>query len=240
MSEPVTYRLDGPICAITMDDGKVNALSLQMLSALNAALDHAQQDRAVVLLEGRPGVFSAGFELSVLKAGGSNARSMLRAGFELSHRLLSFPVPVVAVCTGHALAMGAFLLLSADYRVGTDGLFKIGANEVAIGLTMPHSALAICRERLSTAHFSRAVINAEIFAPPEAVAAGFLDRVVSAAELSETARQVAQQLAGLNLAAHERSKLRARERALAELRGAIEADDEVFAARFKAAQQELM
>ncbi len=232
MSESVTYGLDGPICAIAMDDGKVNALSLQMLSALNAALDRAQQDHAaVLLLGGRPGVFSAGFDLQALTAGGSDARSMLRAGFELSYRLLSFPVPVVAVCTGHALAMGAFLLLSADYRVGAEGAFKIGANEVAIGLTMPHSALAICRQRLSTPHFSRAVINAEIFPPAAAVAAGFLDRVVSATELDETARQAALQLAHLDLGAHERSKLRARESALTALRAAIELDDAEFAAR---------
>jgi enoyl-CoA hydratase len=231
MSEFVTYRLDGPIAAISVDDGKVNALSVRMLSAINAALDRAQQDRAIVVLEGRHGVFSAGFDLSVLKAGGSDARAMLRAGFELSYRLLSFPLPVVAACSGHAVAMGAFLLLSADYRVCAEGPFKIGANEVAIGLTMPHSALTICRQRLSTPHFTRAVINAEMFQPTEAVVAGFVDRVVSETALAETAREAAMQLARLDLAAHEKSKLRAREAVLLELRAAIEVDDATIAAR---------
>jgi enoyl-CoA hydratase len=231
MSEPVTYRLDGPVCTVTMDDGKVNALSLRMLAALNAALDRAEQDRAVVVLGGRAGVFSAGFDLPVLSAGGPDARQMLRAGFELSHRLLSFALPVVVACSGHALAMGSFLLLSADYRIGAEGAFKIGANEVAIGLTMPHSALEICRQRLATPFFNRSVVNAEIYAPAGAVAAGFLDRVVDAAELAQTAMQTAAQLAKLNLAAHAASKLRARAATLTALRAAIEADDALFAAR---------
>lgn len=231
MSEPVTYLLEGPIATITLDDGKVNALSLQMLAALSAALDRAQRDRAIVVLGGRPGVFSAGFELPVLAAGGADARKMLRSGFELAHRLLSFPTPIVAACSGHALAMGAFLLLSSDYRIGAEGAFKIGANEVAIGLTMPRAAIQICRQRLATTHFDRAVINAEICAPGAAVAAGFLDEVVAPERLASVSRGMAAHLAKLSLAAHAATKSRARDATLAALSRAIEADDEEFAAR---------
>ncbi|MGA9722911.1 MAG: crotonase/enoyl-CoA hydratase family protein [Candidatus Binatus sp.] len=173
MSAPATYQLKDSVATITMDDGKVNVMSVAMLSALNGALDKAVADRAIVVLTGRPGVFSAGFDLTTLTAGGPDAQKMLRMGFELGYRLLSFPTPVVVACTGHAIAMGVFLVLAADYRLGADGPFRIGANEVAIGLTMPHFGVEMCRQRLTPAHFNRAVIFSEMFSPTEAVTAGF-------------------------------------------------------------------
>ena len=226
----VSYQLEGSIATITMDDGKVNALSLQMLGELDAALDRATADQAVVVLTGRDGIFSAGFDLTVLRAGGSDASAMLRAGFELAERILSFPTPVLIACTGHAIAMGVFLLLSGDYRVGAAGPYKITANEVAIGLTMPRAAVEICRQRLAPAHFNRAVILAEIFSPDEAVAAGFLDRVVPAPELQDVAASAAGLLAKLDSDAHAASKVRARDNSLHALRAAIEADDADFGA----------
>jgi enoyl-CoA hydratase len=225
MGTLVSYQLEGTIATITMDDGKVNALSLRMLAELNTALDRAAADKAVVVLTGRDGIFSAGFDLTVLRAGGPDAAAMLRAGFELSERMLSFPMPVLIACTGHAVAMAVFLLLSGDYRVGAAGPYKITANEVAIGLTMPRAAVEICRQRLAPAHFNRAVILAEVFSPDDAVAAGFLDRVVEASELQNRAVSAAEVLANLDMDAHAASKLRARAQALHALRAAIEADD---------------
>ena len=225
MSDVVAYKLEHPICAITLDDGKVNCLSPQMLGEMNAALDRAEKDRAVVLLAGRKGNFSAGFDLAVIGKGGSDAADMLINGFRLAERLLSFPMPVVIACTGHAIAMGSFLLLSADYRIGADGTYKIGANEVAIGMTMPRFGVEICRQRLAPAHFHRAVISAEIYSPAGAVEAGFLDRVVPEDELIAAARDKATALAGLNMRAHAATKLRARGKALQAVREAIEADE---------------
>jgi enoyl-CoA hydratase len=220
----VSYHCDDTIATITIDDGKVNVLSLAALAELNAALSRAEQDDAVVILAGRDGVFSAGFDLPVLRARGPDARAMLRAGFELAARLLAFPRPVVIACTGHAVAMGVFLLLCGDYRVGITGPYKITANEVAIGLTMPRAAVEICRQRLTPAHFNRAVILAETFTPADAVAAGFLDRTVDAASVHEVARGVAAQLATLDRSAHEATKRRARAQALSAIRSAIDAD----------------
>lgn len=230
MPEPVQYALAEGIATLTLDDGKANALSIDMIAAINAALDRAVQDRAAVLLAGRAGTFSAGFDLKTMAAGGDGARRMLRAGFELGERLLSFRAPVVAACTGHALAMGSFLLLSVDERIGADGAFRIGANEVAIGLTMPRFAIAITRQRLAPAHFHRAVINAEIYTPADAVAAGFLDRVVAPERVLDEARAAAVRLARLPRAVHTDTKLRAREPALREVRAGIEADDVDFSA----------
>jgi len=225
MSEPVQYRLQDGIATLAMDDGKVNALSLAMLTALNAALDRALQDKAAVLLTGRAGTFSAGFDLAVMGGGGAKAVEMLLAGFRLAERLLSFPAPVVAACSGHAVAMGAFLLLSVDERIGAEGAFRIGANEVAIGLPMPRFGVEICRQRLAPAHFNRAVINAPFYSPADAVAAGFLDRAVPEAQLADEARLVAARLAKLPRSVHTATKLRARAAALEALRAAIAADE---------------
>jgi enoyl-CoA hydratase len=208
-----------------MDDGKVNVLSSRMICEVTQALDRALDDgAAVVVLAGRPGVFSAGFDLPALRAGGPAATNMLRAGFDLAERVLSYPRPVIIACTGHAVAMGAFLLLSGDYRVGAAGSYKITANEVAIGITMPRAAVEICRQRLTPAHFSRATILAEIYQPDSAIEAGFLDRVCEPADIWDAVRGIARDLTKLDLDAHEATKMRARKAALADLHDAIAAD----------------
>lgn len=224
MTSPVSYEFRDSVATITMDDGKVNVMSPAMLSALNGALDKAAADRAVVVLTGRRGTFSAGFDLKVLGAGGPDAQKMATMGFELGYRMLSFPTPIVVACSGHAIAMGAFLLLAADYRLGADGPFRIGANEVAIGITMPRFGVEICRQRLAPAHFNRAVGLAEMYKPADAVAAGFLDRTVSPPELQDEAQKLAADLAKLNMVVHTASKLRMREQALKAIRAAIDAD----------------
>jgi enoyl-CoA hydratase len=224
MTARVDYELKDSIATITMDDGKLNVLSLDMFAQLGAAFDRAQQDRAVVVLTGREGAFSAGFDLRTLRAGGAEARRLVLTGFELAERILAFPAPVVIACPGHAIAMGAFLLLAGDYRIAALGDYKIGANEVSLGVTMPFFALEICRQRLVPTHFHRAAVLSEMYAPHDAVTAGFLDRAVPASELPSTTRSVAAQLAKLDGAAHTASKLRARDLALRAIRSAIEAD----------------
>ncbi|HKA14667.1 MAG TPA: crotonase/enoyl-CoA hydratase family protein [Myxococcota bacterium] len=190
MDPHVHYQLCKGIAEIRMDDGKVNALSLERFEA----------------------------------PGGAEANAMVRAGFELALGILGFPSPVVIACTGHAIAMGVFLVLAGAYRIGALGARRIGANEVAIGIAMPHFGVEICRQRLAPAHFQRAVTLAEMYAPEDAVAAGFLDRVVPAAEVEPAARAVANRLAQLDADVHVASKLRARAQALASIRAAIEPD----------------
>lgn len=230
MSELVSYQLKDSIATISMDDGKANVLSLDMLGQINNALDQAAADRAVVVLTGREGIFTGGFDLRALGTGDTTAASMLTAGFRLAERLLSFPMPTIIACNGHAIAMGVFLLLSADYRIGAAGPYKITANEVAIGLTMPRTAVEICRQRLAPAHFHRAVILAEVYSPDNAVAAGFMDRTVSGSDLLGEARTIATGLSKLNMDAHKATKLRARDPALTKIRAAIESDQTAFQA----------
>lgn len=221
MSELATYELDGRIATITMDDGKVNALSIGMLRAVHDAFDCAERDRAVVVLTGREGYFSAGFDLKVFASGGDDVLRMLTLGATLAERILSFATPVVTACSGHAIAAGAFLPLSADARIGVDGPFQIGLSEVKIGLTVPWFAIEIARQRLHPAHFDRTVVNATLYRPADALAAGFLDAVVPAGELRSASLEAAEALAELDPAAHAATKLRARGGALTALRSAI-------------------
>jgi enoyl-CoA hydratase len=224
MDALVTYQLADGIATIAMDDGKVNVMSNAMQAEVNAALDRAIDDGAIVVLEGRDGVFSAGFDLPTLRGGSDDGWRMVRGGFELAHRVLGFPLPVVIACTGHAIAMGTFFLLSGDYRIGAQGPYKLVANEVAIGLTLPRVAIEILRQRLTPAAFNRAAMLAEPFSPDDAVGAGFLDRVVAPAEVRAAARSAAAQFATLDLGAHAGTKAAAREGVLAAMQASIESE----------------
>jgi enoyl-CoA hydratase len=229
MGTLVSYAQDGPIAEIGIDDGKVNALSPTLLGELGAALDRAEADGAVVVLAGRDGVFSGGFDLGVLAAGGEDAFTMVRTGFETAARLLSFPRPVVVACTGHAIAMGSFLLLSADVRIGAAGAtHRFTANEVRIGLTLPDTAIEICRQRIAPQHLGRVTLLSEVYGPEAAVEAGFLDRVVPPGDVRSAARTLAAELAELDMGAHAATKRKVRGATLEALRVAIEREDAAF------------
>ena len=172
MKALVDYELDAGFAVIRVDDGKVNAMSNTLMGEIDEALDRAEADGAVVVLTGRDGVFSAGFDLSVFEQGHEPTMAMLRAGAALNRRILSFPTPVVIACNGHGIAMGSFLLMCADYRIGVDGPYKIGMNEVAIGMVLPYFAIEIARRRLAPSHFDRATVLAELYSPEDAIAPG--------------------------------------------------------------------
>lgn len=224
MTALVTYQLAGSVATITLDDGKKNALSRDTFAELGAAFDRAAADAAVVLLTGREGCFSAGFDLRALGAGGPEAARLVLAGFELAARVFAFPAPVVVACNGHAIAMGLFLTLTGDYRIGATGPYKLGANEVAIGLVLPAFATELLRQRLAPTHFYRATTLAEMFAPDTAVAAGMLDRVVAPAELAAAAQALAAQASALPRMVFAATKLRVRAPAIEALRAALEVD----------------
>jgi enoyl-CoA hydratase len=206
----VAYELADGIATLRIDDGKRNALSPEVFRDLYAAFDRAERDRAAVVLTGREQVFSAGFDLKVMKGGGPRALRMLALGYGLTARVLSYPYPVVVACNGHVLAMGVFLMLSADYVIGTRGDFKVSANEVAIGLTMPRVAAMMLRHRLTPAAWQRAVVLSEYFGVEAAREAGFFDELVDAPALAARAREKAAEFLKLDLRAHAASKRRIR------------------------------
>ena len=192
----IRYELDGDVAVVHFDDGKANVLTHAVIAAWHDALSSAERDgaRAVAVI-GRPGRFSAGFDLSVMTAGPEPARDLLRAGAVLARRIYTFPVPVVLGATGHALAMGAILLMAADVRIGADGPFKIGLPEVEIGMPLPRFAVELARDRLSSRHFVPATQHAVVTTPAAALDVGFLDQVVEPDDVDSATVAAAHDLA---------------------------------------------
>ncbi len=224
MSDLIRSERDGDVAVLHLDDGKANAVSFAMLDAIHAALDGAEKDASAVVMTGRPGRFSAGFDLGVMKAGGDAVTQLVRGGAELLVRIGEAPLPVVAASSGHALAMGALLLLGTDARVGAQGDFKIGLNETAIGMTLPHFAVELAQDRISRRHLGRAVVHAEHYDPDGAVDAGFLDRVVASEQLVETAVAEARALGELPRDAFVGTRKRVRGPLIERMRTAIDAE----------------
>ncbi|CPR11853.1 enoyl-CoA hydratase [Mycobacterium bohemicum DSM 44277] len=229
MSGPVFYSHTDSIAVIRMDDGKVNALGPVMQHALNEAIDQAEQDNVgALVITGNERVFSGGFDLKVLTSGEVQpAIDMLRGGFELSYRLLSYPKPVVMACTGHAIAMGAFLLCSGDHRVAAHA-YNIQANEVAIGLVIPYAALEVMKLRLTPSAYQQATGLAKAFFGETALAGGFVDEIVFPEMVVSRAEEAAREFAGLHQRAHAATKLRARADALAAIRAGIDGIEAEF------------
>lgn len=224
MNEFITYQSEEKYVIITIKNGKANAISHEVIAGLNSALDKAEAESKVVILTGQPGILSAGFDLKVMTASPKAALELVTKGSRLSHRMLSFPTPIIIACNGHAVAKGAFLLLSCDYRIGIEGDFKIGLNEVAIGMTMHNAGIEIAKARLSSVSFERSVCNAEMYSPEEAVIAGFLDKIVPAENLMSTITKAAENFSKLNMKAHAGTKLKSRKPYLDKLANAIELD----------------
>src|SRR6478735_1796608 len=191
----VQYELQDRVAVVTIDDGKANAISHEIAAGVHDALTRAGEEAGAVVLAGRPGRFSAGFDLATMTSSDEAARNLLTSGAELALEIYGYPKPVVVACTGHALAMGAILLFAADVRIGAEGSFKIGLNEVAIGMPVPRFAVELGRDRLTRAAFTRAINHAEIHDPASAVDAGYLDRVVPAEETVTAAVAEAAELA---------------------------------------------
>lgn len=225
MNEFVTYQSEDNFVVITIKNGKANAISHEVIHGLNRSLDKAQEENKVVILTGQNGIFSAGFDLKVMTKSSESAKELVIKGSKLSLRMLSFPQPIIVLCSGHAIAKGAFLLLSSDYRIGVAGDFKIGLNEVMIGMTMHHAGIAIAKARLSEVYLNRSVNNAEIYNPKEAIKAGFLDVIVPEKELLSTAIKVAEMFSKLNKKAHFETKLKVRKTHLKDLEKAIDLDN---------------
>lgn len=228
---PVTTEVVGSVLVIRIDDGKANALSHTIIDAVNAALDGAADDEGVgaVVIVGRPGRFSAGFDLKVMQASAESARDLLRAGALLGLKIYRYPKPIVLGTTGHALAMGAILQFCADERIGADGDFKIGMNEVAIGMPVPRFAVELARDRLRKTAFQAATHQARIYSPADAIEAGYLDQVVAPEAVESTAVAHAQALAdALNPAAFRLTRTYVRDALATKLEGDLEEDMRLF------------
>ncbi len=206
---------------ITLDDGKVNALSSERIGEIRSRLDEVEDQAAVVVLAGREGIFSAGFDLKTFTRGAEAGRAMVADGARLVLQLLAYPRPVLTVCTGHAYPAGAFLMLAADVRLGIDGPWRIGLNETAIGLTVPLFAIEIARHRLTPPGFA-AVQAATLHAPQAALRHGYLDRLVAPEALEEATLEEAKRLESLDAESFRGTKARVNALAIERVRAGLD------------------
>ena len=156
--------------------------------------------------------------------GGEDAARLLGQGADMALKLLKFEAPVVLAVTGHALAMGALFCLSADYRLGVRGNFKLGLNEVAIGMTLPWFGVELGRARLDGRQLNEAVSLARIYSPDEAVQVGYLDNAVDEEEFAAQLEAVVAGFGALDMKAHRETKARVREPLLQRLDLGMERD----------------
>lgn len=196
------------VAVVTFDDGKVNAISHAVVDEFTATWDaiEADDDVHAVVFSGRPGQFCAGFDLSTIMLGGTKRKELITRGWELVLRVLETPLPVVMACTGNAVAGGAALLLAGDVRLGSSGDFKIGFNEVTIGLPLPAMVVALAADRLAASEVFMATSGAHTYPPAAAVDAGFLHRVCPPGTTTAEAMEEADRLAGLPGDAFRRTK----------------------------------
>ena len=206
-----TYRLDDAVAVIAMDDGKANVMSTKVVETLESHLDRALDDRArALVIAGRPGKFSAGFDLGEMTASAESMRSLVVAGARWMLRLYGYGMPTVAASTGHALAAGALTLLSCDVRVGADVPSKIGLNEVAIGMALPKFAVEFARDRLVREAFGPSTMGAQVYDPAGAARVGYLDQVVAEDAVLDTAMAEARRLGEIRTGAYAATKLNLR------------------------------
>ena len=184
------------ISIITLDDGKANVFSPKMIQDVNQCLDKVPTESGALIITGREGMFSAGFDLKIISAGDIQATmDMSLSGFKLLSRIFSFPRPILAACSGHGIALGTFLLCCCDYRVGVKGDFMIGANEMRTNMVIPIPILELISHRVSASHKYRAILGAEMYSIESGVEAGLIDEVVDPENLMATAMLKAKDLA---------------------------------------------
>ncbi len=215
------YELIEGTALLSFDDGKANVIGHDFMKAMNEGLDMAEKDAKAVVITGRVGLLSGGFDLKEIEKGASAIKAMMDEGANMFFRLFSHPQPLVIGCTGHAIAAGAFLLLTADNRIGTAGEFKIGLNETAIGSTFPVFGVELAKARLNPAYLTRSFVQSQAFSPEEAVRAGFLDQVGPAESLMDTAMALAQRLGQLPASAYAQNKRDIRRPAIDTIRASL-------------------
>jgi enoyl-CoA hydratase len=216
----MNYDVTNNIATLTFDDGKANAVGPGFLEQINNGLDRAEQDNVgAVILRGREGIFSGGFDLGEFKKGPAEGMAMVSGGFKLLIRLYSFPRPLIAACTGHGIALGAFIIMACDTRIGTAGKFKFSLPETAISMDLPPILMALTQASISAQHLTRVAIQSRPYAPEAAVEAGFIDEVVEAGDLAARCQEIAEELAQLPQQFYARNKLAARQTTLDIMQG---------------------
>jgi enoyl-CoA hydratase/carnithine racemase len=180
---------DNGIREIQLARPPVNALNLELLRALHAAVDDAVQGGVHgIVLSGAQGLFSAGVDVpALLGRDRAGVREYWREFFALCAALARAPIPLVAAITGHSPAGGAVLALFCDYRVMAEGPYRIGLNEVQVGLIVPESIQLALRRVVGTYRAERLLVAGAMIEAGEALACGFVDELTGVDQVSTRA-----------------------------------------------------
>ena len=208
MTEKIaTLKKEGNVSTITLDDGKANVFSPEMSKQINECLDEVATEEGCLIITGREGMFSGGLDLKIIQSGDiDHIQDMSFSAFKLLARIFSFPRPVIAACSGHAVALGTFLLCCCDFRVGVKGKFMLGANEMRTNMVIPTPILELIKFRVSNAHKYRAVLGAEMYTLEASQAAGLIDEVVDPELLMNAVSEKAQDLATMGHPSYSMTK----------------------------------
>jgi enoyl-CoA hydratase len=226
----VSIEERGDVALVTIDRPPANAMDRELLEAGHAVLgDLAARDPAAVVLAGREGFFSAGVDLKLaptLDAAGQ--RAMVEGINRLFAGWYSYPRPVVAAVTGHAIAGGLILALCGDWRVAaTQG--KYGLTELRAGIPYPAVAMLGVRAELEPAVARRLVLRADLLDPAAALAAGLFDELAEPAAVVPRALEVAAELAGLPRGAYVTIKRQLRGDTIEAMRQVLDGEDPMSA-----------
>ena len=198
MPENLTLKVAGDVSIVKMDDGKVNVFSIEMLENFRAILSEIPRDKGSLIITGSNGIFSGGFNLKTFQAGEpEQITKMLKLGFETLYDIYTFPRPVIASVSGHAIALGIFLVSCCDYRIGVNGDYILQANEVRNKMSIPTQLIEIAASRLDKSHIYRALFHAEPYPINSGVEAGWLDEIAEPADLEKRVLEKAKDLATL-------------------------------------------
>lgn len=221
-------REDG-ILLVTLDKPPANAIDEALLAALDAAIEAARAEDSVraVILTGAGAFFSGGFDFAAPRRDDVVATE-LYAQYRRAHvNLLSLPKPTLAMVNGHATAGGLILALACDYRLGVEGDYRVGLNEVAVGASYPRAASEIVRLRLSHACASELILRASLHRADQAVRLGLVEELIAEADFEDAVFERAGRLAKFPREAYAHAKAAL----VAEAVGRIEAETEEEALR---------
>lgn len=189
---------ENDISIIKLDDGKANAFSFEMLTQVNALLAQVPKDSGALVITGRDGLFSGGFDLKTLATGDmEKITTMVQLGYRLLLELYSFDRPIIAAVSGHAIALGLFVTCSADYRIAIDGQYVCQANEVRNNMDIPPQIMEILKARVNKNYFYPAVFHSDTYSVQDSIAVGYIDEVVSAEKFMDRVMEKANELASL-------------------------------------------
>ena len=216
----ISYTIENNRAEITMDDGKANAMDFDYFEEMNKALAAIESSGSkAVIIKGRQGFFSGGLDVKLIATLAPNDIDRLAETFARTMlRVFLYPIPTIAVCTGHAIAGGAMLAFACDRRYVVNGNYRIQVNEHAIGIPLPSWMLLIGKSAVPVGFQAEVLLHAKTYTPKEAYDAHIFHGLIEeGADIDASLNIEADALMGLHMNAYSITKRRLREKTVKEV-----------------------